>query len=203
MSRLTEEQYNEIAKTVTICPVSEFDFNGIETASFSCGAAAEYTAFLFKDAVELDKRCVSKTFLIIHNKTNELVGYFSLAADTVKLTLEEKQFADLSEVAFKSLPAVKLGKLAINKNLSSNAKRRGYGSFVLDIVDTYAFAMVEAGVACRFVTVDADIEYDPDTVKFYEKNGFVLNLSRKIRPSDKTVSMRRDIFRQADGENIW
>ena len=72
MSCLTEEQYNEIAKTVTICPVTEFDFSGMETTSFSCGSAAEYAAFLFEDAVELDKRCVSKTFLIIHNKTNEL-----------------------------------------------------------------------------------------------------------------------------------
>ena len=48
-----------------------------------------------------------------------------------------------------------------------------------------------------------ELEASPEGAGIYEKNGFVLNLSRKIRPSDKTVSMRRDNFRQADGENIW
>ena len=93
-----------------------------------------------------------------------------------------------------SLPALKLGKLAINKKLGKDSKRKGYGSFVLDIVDTFAYEMIENGVACRFVTVDADIEYDDSTPIFYEKNGFVINLSRKRRPSDRTISMRRDIF---------
>ena len=62
-------------------------------------------------------------------------------------------------------------------------------------MNTYAFEVNEAGVACRFVTVDADIEYDKNTPAFYEKNGFVMNLSKKkkIGPNDKTVSMRRDI----------
>lgn len=46
----------------------------------------------------------------------------------------------------------------------------------------------------RFITVDADIEYYPNTPEFYKKNGFVMNESRKRRPSDKTISMRRDIF---------
>jgi len=44
------------------------------------------------------------------------------------------------------------------------------------------------------LTVDADIEYNPRTTEFYEKNGFVVNSSKKRRASDKTVSMRRDIF---------
>lgn len=93
-----------------------------------------------------------------------------------------------------ALPALKLGKLAINKSLSEQAQRKGYGSFVLDIVNTYAFEMLDNGVACRFVTVDADIEYNPDTPEFYKKNGFVANQSRRSRSTDKTVSMRRDIF---------
>ena len=71
-----------------------------------------------------------------------------------------------------ALPALKLGKLAINKSLSEKAQRRGYGSFILDIVNTYAYEMLDNGVACRFVTVDADIEYYEDTPEFYKKNGF-------------------------------
>lgn len=65
---------------------------------------------------------------------------------------------------------------------------------MLDIVNTYAYEMLENGVGCRFVTVDADIEYNPYTTEFYVKNGFIENQSRKKKESDKTVSMRRDIF---------
>ena len=141
--------------------------------------AGEYVTFLRERAHILDRLCISKTFLVIHDETKELIGYFTLSADSVRLTHDEKDETELSEVEFMSLPAVKLGKLAINKKLSEKAQRKGYGSFILDIVNTYAFEVNEAGVACRFVTVDADIEYDKNTPAFYEKNGFVMNLSKK------------------------
>ena len=83
--------------------------------------------------------------------------------------MEEKGDSNLSEVAFMSLPAIKLGKLAINKKLSPEASRKGYGSFILDMINTFAYEVNKEGVACRFVTVDADIEYDPNTPLFYEK----------------------------------
>ena len=150
--------------------------------------------FLKEKAQTLEKLAITRTFLLVHNKTKELIGYFSLSADTVRLTIDEKMGTDLEAVDFMSLPALKLGKLAINKGLSEQAQRKGYGSFVLDIVNTYAYEMLANGVACRFVTVDADIEYYPDTPEFYKKNGFVVNQSRKRKATDKTVSMRRDIF---------
>ncbi len=194
MSYLTTEEFESILDTVTIFPVTSVELGDISQYSFNCGDAEEYVTFLRNKAVVLDKLAVTKTFVIIHNETKELIGYYSLAADTVKLTLDEKVEGDLEKVDFMSLPALKLGKLAINKALSDGVRKKGYGSFVLDIVDTYAYEMLEKGVACRFVTVDADIEYNPDTPEFYKKNGFVVNQSRKRRASDKTVSMRRDIF---------
>jgi len=132
--------------------------------------------------------------VLIHRATYELVGYFSLAADAVMLTDEEKETSNLAEVRFKTLPAIKVGKLAINKTLSPKISRKGYGSFALDVAETLAYKVIDCGVACRFLTVDADIEYNPNTTEFYEKNGFVVNSSKKRRASDKTVSMRRDIF---------
>lgn len=196
MSYLTPDQFESIRSTVSIVPISHLKDEEILQYSFDCEEAKEYEIFLKKKAPKLNELAITETFLLIHNETNELVGYFSLSADTVRLTLDEKKDAKLEEVDFMSLPALKLGKLAINKALSDEIKRKGYGSFVLDIVDSYAFEMIEAGVGCRFITVDADIEYKPDTPAFYEKNGFVVNQSRKRRPGDKTVSMRRDIFRE-------
>lgn len=194
MSYLISEDFESICNTVKILPISSEAVGDISQYSFDCGEAKEYETFLKKKAMLLEKIGVTRTFLIIHSKTEELIGYFSLSADTVRLTIDEKLGTDLENVDFMALPALKLGKLAINKSLSKEAQRKGYGSFVLDIVNTYAYEMLDNGVACRFVTVDADIEYNPDTPDFYMKNGFVPNLSRKRKTTDKTVSMRRDIF---------
>ena len=65
---------------------------------------------------------------------------------------------------------------------------------MLDIARAMAFDMNNLGIACRFITVDADIEYNEETPKFYEKNGFVENLSNKRRNAKHTISMRKDIF---------
>ena len=194
MSYLISEDFKEILNTVSILPISSLTEEDISQYSFDCGKAREYETFLKKKSLILEKLGITRTFLLIHDKTEELVGYFSLSADTVRLTIDEKTGTDLEAVDFMSLPALKLGKLAINKSLSEQAQRKGYGSFVLDIVNTYAYEMLDNGVACRFVTVDADIEYYPDTPEFYLKNGFVVNQSRKRKATDKTVSMRRDIF---------
>ena len=48
---------------------------------------------------------------------------------------------------------------------------------MLEMARAFAFAMNELGIACRFITVDADIEYEPNTFEFYAKNGFIENLS--------------------------
>lgn len=194
MSYLISEDFESILNTVSILPISSLTEEDISQYSFDCGKAKEYETFLKKKALALETLGIARTFLLIHNETNELIGYYSLSADTVRLTIDEKLGTDLETVDFMSLPALKLGKLAINKGLSEQAQRKGYGSFVLDIVNTYAYEMLDNGVACRFVTVDADIEYYPDTPNFYYKNGFVVNQSRKRKATDKTVSMRRDIF---------
>ena len=102
--------------------------------------------------------------------------------------------ASFDEAPFMSLPAIKVGKLAINKTLSEIASRKGYGSFALFVARLKASSTLENGVACRFLTVDADIEYNVHTTEFYIKNGFVYNQFRKPRPSDRTVSMRKDIL---------
>lgn len=154
---------------------------------------AEYNDFL-KVADKFYDLNISKTFLLIFKKTNELLAYMTLSADSIKLTGEEKELHDISNVPYASIPALKVGKLAVNKEISDDAKRKGYGSFMLEMARAFAFNMNELGIACRFITVDADIEYDPNTPEFYRKNGFVENLSNKRRNAKHTISMRKDIF---------
>ena len=89
---------------------------------------------------------------------------------------------------------MKIGKLAINDNLSKEIVKKGYGSFALDYITTIAIEENEIGIACRFLTVDADIEYCETTTDFYEKNGFEYNESNYKKKDSKTISMRKDIY---------
>lgn len=190
MSYLKDEDIIEIQNNVRMLSIKEID--NISHYSFN-SHIEEYNDFLDVADKFFDLN-ISKTFLLIHRKTDELLAYMTLSADSIKLTSEEKELHKIAKVPYASIPALKVGKLAVNKELSAVAKRKGYGSFMLDMAQAYAFDMNELGVACRFLTVDADIEYEPDTPKFYEKNGFVENLSNKRRNAKHTISMRKDIF---------
>lgn len=190
MSYLKPSDINEIADSVRLLSIKQVD--DVSHYSFD-SKIEEYNEFL-KIAEKFYDLNISKTFLLIHNETNELVAYMTLSADSIKLTGEEKELHDIGKVPYASIPALKVGKLAVNKNVSDAAKRKGYGSFMLEMARAFAFEMNELGIACRFVTVDADIEYNPNTPAFYEKNGYVENLSNRSRNARHTISMRKDIF---------
>ena len=190
MSYLTESDIVEIQNDVRLLSIDEVD--DVSHYLFD-SHIDEYNDFL-KIANKFSDLNVSKTFLLFHRKTNELLAYMTFSADSIKLTNEEKELHDISKVPYASIPALKVGKLAVNKEVSDGAKRKGYGSFMPDMARAFAFGMNEMGVACRFITVDADIEYEPNTPRFYEKNGFVENLSNKRKNARHTISMRKDIF---------
>lgn len=190
MSYLTENDIIKIQNNVRLLSINEVD--DVSHYLFD-SHIDEYNNFL-KIANKFYDLNISKTFLLFHRKTSELLAYMTFSADSIKLTNEEKELHDISKVPYASIPALKVGKLAVNKEVSNEAKRKGYGSFMLDMARAFAFGMNEMGIACRFITVDADIEYEPNTPKFYEKNGFIENLSNKRKNAKHTISMRKDIF---------
>jgi len=189
MSYLTEQEESVISNEVKL--VSIRTINDISQFTFD-SKINEYNDFLYT-AIFFDKMNISKTFLLIHKQTKELLAYMTLSADSIKLTKGEKELHSLAKVPYAAVPALKVGKLAVNKMVSDEVKRKGYGSFLLNVAHAYANDMNEMGVACRFLTVDADIEYNENTPQFYIKNGFVENLSSKSRNPRHTISMRKDI----------
>lgn len=190
MSYLTEHDLLDIKDNVSIVSITQID--DISHYPFNCHIN-EYNTFL-DVALKYDTLNVSKTFLLLHNQTDELLAYMTLSSDSIKLTNKEKDTYNMSDVPYASIPALKVGKLAVNKELSDTAKQKGYGSFLLYIAQVYAFKMNSIGVACRFITVDADIEYNPKTPDFYLKNGFAESLKNKSRNPKHTISMLKDIF---------
>lgn len=190
MSYLTESDIIELQNNVRLLSINEID--DISHYLFD-SHIAEYNEFL-KIANKFYDLNISRTFLLLHRRTNYLLAYMTLSADSIKLTNEEKDLHNISKVPYASIPALKVGKLAVNKKLPDELKRKGYGSFMLEMARAFAFGMNELGIACRFITVDADIEYEPNTPQFYKKNGFIENLSNKRRNAKYTISMRKDIF---------
>lgn len=187
---MTEKDIIEIQNNVRLLSIKEVK----DASHYSFDShIKEYNDFL-EIAEKFYDLNISKTFLLVHRKTGELLAYMTLSADSIKLTKDEKEVHDIGKVPYASIPAIKVGKLAVNKELSEESCRKGYGSFLLEMARAYAYQMNELGVACRFITVDADIEYEPDTPQFYYKNGFVENLSNKSRNAKYTISMRKDIF---------
>ncbi|MDR0312193.1 MAG: hypothetical protein LBI14_01200 [Treponema sp.] len=156
---------------------------------FSC-TIAEYNDYLFEDALRSQNDHIALTWLLRERSSDILVAYMSLIADANKLSLAEKELHKL-DYPFKTLPAIKIAKLAVSQN--SQEKYKGLGSFMIDKASAFARICNRQLFAARFLTVDADIEHDKGILAFYEKNGFILN-AELFNKNRKTVSMRKDIF---------
>lgn len=87
MSYLSEKDVKEIADTVSIFSITSVK-EDIKKYSFSCGKAEGYVTFFKEKALDLEEKSISKTFVLTHNLTKELIGYFSLSTDAVRLTIE-------------------------------------------------------------------------------------------------------------------
>jgi GNAT superfamily N-acetyltransferase len=157
--------------------------------NFDCGMP-EYNNYLFSDALRSMDDHIALTWLLTERSTGKIAAYMSLIMDAIKLSFTEKEHHKLN-YPFKTIPAMKIAKLAVDGSFSK--KYKGIGTFMVNNAEKIARACNSAYCAARFLTVDADIEHDKGVLAFYEKNGFVPNveLNNKNR---KTVSMRKDVY---------
>ena len=92
---------------------------------------------------------------------------------------------------FKASPAMKIAKLAVSHQ--AQGKYKGLGTYMINSALAIARTCNRQLFACRFITVDADIEHNGTVIEFYQKNGFVPNAEMNSK-RNKTISMRKDIF---------
>jgi ribosomal protein S18 acetylase RimI-like enzyme len=162
---------------------------GCDVNVFDC-AISEYNLYLQRDALQSQKDLVALTWVLCEHKDEKVVAYMSLIADAIKLSLAEKELHNLN-YPFMTLPAMKIAKLAVSK--TAKEKYSGIGTKMLDMATAFANSANKTHFACRFVTVDADIENDAGVTAFYTKNGFISNAEMN-KKSNKTINMRRDLF---------
>jgi len=157
--------------------------------SFTCHIS-EYKEYLFQDAVRSMKDHIAKTWLLCEHKTGNIAAYMALIMDSIKLSFSEKELHNLN-YPFRTIPAMKIAKLAVNSDLSE--KYKGIGTFLIDSAMGIATDCNDDYCAARFLTVDADIEHDEGVLAFYQKNGFIPN-AELYNKNRKTISMRKDIY---------
>ncbi|GHU51811.1 N-acetyltransferase [Spirochaetia bacterium] len=144
---------------------------GAPIEAFEC-RIDEYADYLRKDALRSQFDHVALTWLLRGESTGMIAAYMSLIADAVKLSTAEKELHKL-DYPFKTIPALKIGKLAAAE--SSRQKYRGIGNLMLYLAGRFARTFINPYCAARFLTVDADIEHDKGVLALYQKNGFVPN----------------------------
>lgn len=151
----------------------------------------EYNIFLHDEASNYELLSISRTHLLVDVHTGDILAYMALVADSVQLSKSEKELKEMGLIPFSTFPALKIGKLAVDYN--AKQKYYGIGSLMLRLARGFASDMNDNGVACRFLTIDADVENNPDVTGFYIKNGFTYN-ERINNKNRLTISMRKDIF---------
>jgi hypothetical protein len=150
----------------------------------------EYNAYLCQEAIRYQNDHIALTWLLRERSTGKIAAYMSLIADAIKLSVSEKELHDLN-YPFKTIPAMKIAKLAVAKEFKDAYK--GIGAFMIDSAELLALDCNRDYCACRFLTVDADIEHNEGVRAFYEKNGFIPNNDRSHK-NRKTISMRKDLY---------
>jgi hypothetical protein len=161
----------------------------VKTGAFEC-SIAEYNEYLIHEAWRAQSEFVATSWLLRGRDEDHIAAYMSLINDAIKLSSSEKELHHL-DYPFRTIPAMKIAKLAVSK--TGRERFKGIGSYMLYLAQFIAVTSNEQHSACRFLTVDADIEHDEGVLAFYQKNGFVLN-TELYNKNRKTLSMRRDIL---------
>lgn len=145
----------------------------------------ELVDFLNEDALENQSQNLSVTFLWFYE--GSLVGYITLLNDRINLECSLKTFFKEKGVLYKSLPALKVGRICVHDKF----RRQGLGKLMMLFAIKIATEIGESKAGCRFITLDAKRNPDPnlDSIHFYKRLGFQV-----LKPREKgTIPMYLDL----------
>ena len=142
----------------------------IRDPDFDCGNA-DLNEFFFEDSAKFYDELMSVTYVWYDLDSDKITAFLSIANDAISRTVistktynrAARKIPNVKRI--KTLPAVKIGRLAVHKNHTGQK----IGSTILDrIKDWFTDGGNKTG--CRFIVVDA--LNNPKTIHFYEQNKF-------------------------------
>ena len=136
----------------------------------------ELIDFLIEDALNNQMQKLSVTFLWFYEKN--LVGYVTLLNDKINLEGNLKEFFREKDIHYKSLPALKIGRLCVHDDF----RKKGIGRLMVLFAIKQANEISENKSGCRFITLDAkrNEKRELDSIHFYKKLGLKL-LKERIK----------------------
>lgn len=156
--------------------MAEFEITrlGVDDArpAFDCGDS-DLNEFFAIDSRRSCQELLAVTYAIRQN--GETVAFFSVSNDSIKRedvprSPRQRLLKNVPhEKRYSSMPAVKIGRLAVSAPLQGG----GLGTEILNFVKGWFTVGNKTG--CRFVVVDACNK--PEVTAFYKKNGFTFLLT--------------------------
>lgn len=171
-----------------------------DLSSFHCDSD-DLNEFLKEDALIQQNYKFNITKLICCD--DEIIGYFSLLTDKIRISKFSGDECNKIKLKtrFKELPAIKIGRLALDKKYTN----QGLGTIILESIMNiiYNFSLNDVGV--RYITIDGYVK----AYHFYENNGFSvlkkdknligsINKIKKLNP-ERTIALYFDIYRASRG----
>jgi ribosomal protein S18 acetylase RimI-like enzyme len=138
---------------------SNYEFEGFRSTDTEKDELADY---VLQGDAHRDQRVGFSRSYIVEASDGRLIGYFSLMADTIKLSRGEQTVG----VPYFSAPALKIARLAVSVEFQG----RGIGNELLAYVKGLAQDLRRA-IGVRYLSLDS-VE---DKVGWYSARGFVLN----------------------------
>lgn len=136
---------------------------------FDCGDT-DLNDFFYQKATAFSKSLLATTYILEHKNADITIAYFSILNDKIAMSdfPSKRKFWFFAQdmknrgKGFRSYPAVKIGRLAIN----SEYQKMGLGVYIIDFLKNLFIHDNRTG--CKYITVDAYRSATP----FYERNGF-------------------------------
>lgn len=158
-----------LASDCTIYPID----SKTDLFSFQCGDS-DLDEFFKNDAYLYSKQLLGKSYIAVTNSGSpKIVCAFTLANDSIKSTMIPKSSRNRLERKVpnakhtRTYPALLIGRLGVNGVFQRSGLH--LGSQVIDYLISW-FIHPDNKTGCRFIVVDAYNK--PDTLSFYQKNGF-------------------------------
>lgn len=128
----------------------------------------ELVDFLNEDALDNQTIDLSTTFLWFYKQ--KLIAYVTLLTDKINLEGSLKTSFKEKGVYYKSLPAIKIGRLCVHDDYL----RRGLGKLMVEFTIKIAKEINSKKAGCRFITLDAKRNSNKklDSIHFYKHLGF-------------------------------